>query len=152
MGRTLLLLVSLGVATAASAEVYRWTDANGRVHYGERPPVGAERIELPRQSPPPAMPTPSDSERRERQRRMLDAFAHKREQKRQRAERDAKARRERARECERIKRHWRQWTHPGPIYTEQPDGGRSYIDEAGRQAELERLRPAYRDACGEEPG
>ncbi|WP_444943115.1 DUF4124 domain-containing protein [Microbulbifer sp. ZKSA006] len=35
----LLLAVS---ATAASAEMYRWVDENGRVHFSDRPPADAE--------------------------------------------------------------------------------------------------------------
>lgn len=30
----------------AVAEIYRWVDAQGRVHFGERPAEGAERLEV----------------------------------------------------------------------------------------------------------
>lgn len=41
------LLVLAGLASA-QAEVYRWTDANGVVHYGDRPQDGHSRpVELP---------------------------------------------------------------------------------------------------------
>jgi hypothetical protein len=45
--RTLTLAVLLLLAsTAAQAEIYRWTDAQGRVHFGERPKQGAQRVEV----------------------------------------------------------------------------------------------------------
>lgn len=45
--RTLALLALLGlVSTAAHAEIYRWTDAQGRVHFGERPQQGARQVDV----------------------------------------------------------------------------------------------------------
>jgi len=45
--RTLFLFALLGACILpAHAEIYRWTDAQGRVHFGERPQQGAERVEV----------------------------------------------------------------------------------------------------------
>ena len=45
--RTLILLGLLGIVVApVHAEIYRWTDAQGRVHFGERPQQGAQRVEV----------------------------------------------------------------------------------------------------------
>ncbi|MGD8709446.1 MAG: DUF4124 domain-containing protein [Ectothiorhodospiraceae bacterium] len=46
-------------ATAASAEFYRWTDAQGRVHYSDEPHPGAERIDPGQPSVYKAPPTPT---------------------------------------------------------------------------------------------
>lgn len=48
--RTLVLISLLCAMTAASAEIYRWTDANGKQIYGDEPPENAravEAVELP---------------------------------------------------------------------------------------------------------
>ena len=39
MRRSLLVVVLLLLATMASAQVYKWTDAGGTVHYSETPPA-----------------------------------------------------------------------------------------------------------------
>lgn len=59
MNRTHLLpLVLLLLAGVARADIYRWTDAEGRVHYGDRPPAsGAEKIVEP---PPPSPLSPDE--------------------------------------------------------------------------------------------
>jgi hypothetical protein len=45
--RIITLLVLCGfLSVSAHAEIYRWTDAQGRVHFGERPRQGAERVEV----------------------------------------------------------------------------------------------------------
>jgi glutaredoxin len=41
----LVLMVLLTVAPAA-AQVYKWTDPSGKVHYGDRPPDDAKKQEL----------------------------------------------------------------------------------------------------------
>jgi hypothetical protein len=42
---TLLALCGF-LSLPAHAEIYRWTDAQGRVHFGEWPRQGAERVEV----------------------------------------------------------------------------------------------------------
>ncbi|WP_395795399.1 DUF4124 domain-containing protein [Aquimonas sp.] len=51
----LLLLCSLA-ANADATEVYRWKDANGVTHYGERPPEGTEAEEVTIRKAPPVTP------------------------------------------------------------------------------------------------
>ncbi len=46
-----MTVVSIGAAllfaaTAASAEMYRWVDSKGKVHYSDRPVQGAEQVEV----------------------------------------------------------------------------------------------------------
>ena len=47
--RALIFTALCLIATALSAEVYRWTDANGNTVYGDNPPesVKAKEVELP---------------------------------------------------------------------------------------------------------
>lgn len=55
---TLLILVAM----AHAAEVWKWTDANGVVHYSDQPGPGAKRVELNAQTftaPQPAAPSRS---------------------------------------------------------------------------------------------
>jgi len=41
-----ILLVILVIGSAATADTYRWVDANGVIHFSDRPHPGAELIEL----------------------------------------------------------------------------------------------------------
>ena len=56
--RTFIAFITILAAGAVMAQAYRWVDADGVVHYSDRPEEGAERIVLPqdarRSSPPPA--------------------------------------------------------------------------------------------------
>jgi hypothetical protein len=47
MRLTIVLLTALLCAAAAQAsEVYRWTDKDGVVHYGDKPKTGAEALDV----------------------------------------------------------------------------------------------------------
>ena len=145
-------LVPLLLCTTVAAEVYRWTDDQGRVHYGERPPAqGAQRLDLPSTGPPSTTPDASVTERRQRQRRMLDAYAYERQRKQTEKEQAAARQQQLAGECERLQRYWRRLSFPGPIYVKGESGERRYLSDEQRAAEMKRLRPAYRAACGREP-
>lgn len=51
--RSFVLLI-LGLAPlAALAQVYSWKDANGKIHYGDRPPAGKEEAARALRAPPP---------------------------------------------------------------------------------------------------
>ena len=45
--RTLITLIAVLTASAVMAQAYRWVDADGIVHYSDRPEAGAEEIQLP---------------------------------------------------------------------------------------------------------
>ncbi|MBA1146634.1 DUF4124 domain-containing protein [Ectothiorhodospiraceae bacterium WFHF3C12] len=45
--RFVIALVLLAIALPATAKIYKWTDEQGNIHYGDEPPEGAETIDLP---------------------------------------------------------------------------------------------------------
>jgi Domain of unknown function (DUF4124) len=53
--------MALLLAGSVSAQAYRWVDADGIVHYSDRPEPGAEQIQLPttRPSSGPTVPVPT---------------------------------------------------------------------------------------------
>ena len=56
-----VILLALPTTAPAQQQVYKWTDASGRVHYGERKPENAERVQtLDIPLPSPADPASAD--------------------------------------------------------------------------------------------
>ena len=80
--RSLLILLVL-VATPTLAEIYRWTDAEGRIHFGQRPPAQAERIEVRPQV------IERDQQTREREARSERFFQARRDEQAQQQQRSA---------------------------------------------------------------
>jgi len=55
--RALFIVLALAsAATWGSADVYRWTDANGQTHFTDRPRPGAERITITFSPPASSLP------------------------------------------------------------------------------------------------
>jgi hypothetical protein len=46
MKTALAVFAMLACVAASAAEVYRWVDKDGRVHYGDRPRQGAEALDI----------------------------------------------------------------------------------------------------------
>lgn len=50
--RPIFILLGLLAANGALAQAYKWVDADGVVHYSDRPEPGSKRIDLPKSSTP----------------------------------------------------------------------------------------------------
>lgn len=146
-----LMVFVVQVGAVAAAEVYRWTDDNGQVHFSQRPPPrDAERLDVPGGAPGPAA-DPEAAARRARQQRLLETYEYERGRREQQDAEAAEARERDARRCREVQRRWRLLAHPGPVYFKDADGDRDYLDDARRAAEQDRLRPLYRRYCGAAP-
>lgn len=56
LGLSLLLCIALGTPALAQGRIYRWTDAEGRVHYTDTPPPVSAEPDAPKALPAPAAP------------------------------------------------------------------------------------------------
>jgi hypothetical protein len=131
------VLVLTLVSAVATAEVYKWVDADGNVHYGDRPPATGV---VPRSMSLPAEPAKdADHEQRSlKQHRLLEAFEAERSE-RDRAEAEtAAARRKRTQECEKARRDLVGFERASIVYTSDESGARIYMnDEERREAAVE---------------
>ena len=62
----LLVAISLAlcVALPASAQMYKWVDSNGKVHYSDKPPpsnIKTEKLRAPPPAPATSVPMPSET-------------------------------------------------------------------------------------------
>ena len=93
-GTVAAALLALALAGAAQAQIYRWTDEKGRVHYGEQPPAGAGTSTVK----PPA---PSAAPERREDLKVQDAeFKRRQVERREREEAEARAVQARQEKCD----------------------------------------------------
>jgi len=125
-------VLALAVTSAVAApEIYKWVDADGNVHYGDRPP--ATGVDSRTLSLPPAPAREPDQARRDlKQRRLLDAFEAERNQRDQAKAEAAAARRERARDCENARRELARFERANIVYTNDTSGARIYMSDEER--------------------
>jgi len=134
------LLLAL-TAPAALAQVFKWVDENGRVHYGEKPPAGAKAsaVKPPAATPnTPAMPQDLQSQEHEFRGRQIRKREDEAREAKDAANREAmcKYARERLAIAERAS-----------LYRMEK-GERVFYSDAEQKAEIESRRAAVARSCG----
>lgn len=139
------LVCAIAVLPVFAEEIYRWVDAEGRVHYGDIPPDNAERVEL---APAPAG-DPQLQQRRERGERLLDIMEEDRLRRDEEQRAGAQADADRRSKCERARQRSTRAAAANYIYqsTSDPDDPR-ILNEEERQKFEQQLQAEIRRYCG----
>ncbi len=122
---------------AVNAGVYKWTDEDGRIHYGDRPTgVDSETIEVK----PAPHPDADIEERREKQRKLLELINEEREEDKQKQEATEREKKERQINCENAKKYYEQLKTAGGLFKQGEDGSRVVLtDEERASAETQAM-------------
>ncbi len=138
-----LILVALLVPSLATAEIYRWTDAQGRVHFGEKPGTSeAEQVEV---KPQVVERDDATRQREERTRQFYDA---RREEKATSDARASQARAERAQECSKLRDSLARIQEGGRYFRRDEKGERTYYSDEQVEAARGRLSSRIAERCG----
>lgn len=148
----LFALLSCLLAFSASAEVYKWTDAQGRVHFGDKPPgEGAESVTIrgaDKDETKDYQPTVIQEERAERQRRLLNAFEEERQIKREQKEEARKEKLKRQKNCSEARGELENLLTHNRIYEFDKNGNRVFLDGDGRDKAIADARKDVEYWCG----
>ncbi|AVO54754.1 DUF4124 domain-containing protein [Ectopseudomonas mendocina] len=139
MRRALLIVALLPVL--ATAEIYRWTDEQGRVHFGQRPVAGAEPVEVRPQV------VERDEHTREREARAQRFHDARREEQQQAAATAAAQRAERASECQDLRRRLAQIPEGFSYYRTDASGERIYYSDEETDTARRQLRERIAQRC-----
>ncbi|HEX8987786.1 MAG TPA: DUF4124 domain-containing protein [Rhodocyclaceae bacterium] len=144
--RQLAPLVFALCSMVASAQMYSWKDANGKVHYSDEPPpdkTPARKVAAPASGPgdPNASRALAEQEAasRKKQKEGQDAAA--------KAAKEKAASEERAAECERARANLQSIESGQTRFTIDAKGERMAMDGDAREAELARARRAVEANC-----
>jgi len=138
-------LLWAGLAAPAQGEVYRWEDAEGNVHFGDRPPAGASREALDLRAP--ASDSSATAERLERQQRYLEVTDQERRQEVAERERAARQQARRQGNCRQARARLERARSAAFLYRDTPEG-RVVLDDRQRAAHTAGLRQAVAQWCG----
>lgn len=148
-GRLFLATVAgLLVVSAIHAEVYRWVDERGKVHFSDRPNQGgAQKLEINEPSDAAGIDQQRlDAERRIQQEKLLDAYREERELRQQERRKAEEAERQRSTNCAYARNRLREYGN-SRLYEPLEDGGRRYLDSDERQREIDRVRASVEHWC-----
>lgn len=135
----LLLIFLLFFGAGASADVvYKWTDANGEVHFSDRPRNGSEAIDLPVE---PRYPSAQGQEPPSDARGESEQEESAAEDRGQQQIADAEKQKEiRRKNCATARQTLERNKTLGRMYRVGPDGERHYLSDKERKHVLDRSR------------
>ncbi len=151
MKRLLVLLGLTILAGAAPAEIYKWVDAQGKVHYSDSPPPGdaANPVELPPQPSEESLERGREEIARRLQYQRDDSAARREQKANQQQERQEQERAaaERQVRCAFAKNQLQVLQMQAPVFTENEAGEREYADDAYRASEQARFTQEIAQFC-----
>ena len=142
----LLALLPLFYGPPASAEIYKWTDEDGNVVYGDRPAAKQEagRVKLP-DAPKAAN---GNRQRLQRQQKLLEVMQAERAEKAARRQKAKADLAERQRQCAALKKELNQIENAPFIYEESADPYNPAIISEQERAEIKQRYADYlKDNC-----
>lgn len=136
--KTCLLFLLPFVAGAASAEVYRWVDEQGQVHFEDH--SQAQSANGARSYAPPAAVVDDPQQRMDKTRKLLNAYQAERQQAREQKQQRQQEQAKRTRQCAIARDRLRQYQQYGAVYRLDDAGKRVYLSEQERAALIQRSR------------
>jgi hypothetical protein len=133
-----LALLLLVTAPGVLAEIYRWVDAQGQVHFEDR--SQAQSGGDARSYTPPAAAAEDPQQRMDRTRKLLNAYQTERQQAREQQEQQKQELAKRTRQCAIARDNLRQYQQYGGIYRLDDEGQRVYLSDQERAALIQRSR------------
>ena len=148
MFRILAIAAALiGVASAAHADVYRWTDAQGRIQYSDRWVPGSTLIKTSGPQNPAASSPPAQSE----QQKMAAANTTLAEQKAQRETEQAVKQdvaSTKAEQCKHATQAYQKAIESRRMYKEGKNGEREYVSDQEADSYRAKLLTERKELCG----
>jgi hypothetical protein len=148
--RIAVVLGLMAVSVAASADVYKWVDSQGRVYYSDRPEdiESAERLAVAsRRTNPEQVAQRSEAAREQRQQSDAQAAERQRDQASAQAVRQDVSK-TRDQQCKEAKEQYRVAIESQKLYRIGKDGERYYLTSAEIDEARLNARRAMDQVCG----
>lgn len=145
--KTVLTLCLVTASAAASAQIYRWKDENGRAVFSDKPPEVRVRQQEKLDAPSSASPSGSASKNLAEQE---ISFQKRQKDARERAEKTGKeevAQAEKREYCSSLRRQLMALESGERIVRRDENGERQFLEDAQREQEIAKVRQAMQNTC-----
>jgi len=146
IGYNLSILVLSSVALSVSAEIYKWVDDEGNIHYGEKPPSTNTKEEVKTIKIRDNVDTQRAAETLKKKSKSLNDLNDERKQEKTDALNDKKELAKNKMRCEQAKKQLANYQHP-KVNNKESDGNYRAIGEEERQAGLKKSEELVKKSC-----
>jgi len=143
----LILIFVCLIPLSANAGVYKWVDANGQTHFGDRPPAKAASSEVTVKAAPASV----DAGARERHQKMTEFLEQQQEERETRQADNAKAEEKAEKQaelCRKLRARLKHLASVSTFYNINDQGERVYVNEAENTRIRKDFREKVRSTCG----
>ena len=149
MQRAILFILSIiviGGHSATQAGIYKWTDANGKVHFSDQAPARqqAQEIDIDVR---PAEIDPELEQYRQRNRALLKVWDTERDQQQQQHAEEGRQLAQRRQRCAKVQRAYAASRRAGYLYVARKDGERDIYSDKQRTEYEQQLSDYLRKRC-----
>ena len=149
--KNIITLITLSLLCASTvslaAKVYKWTDSQGNVHYGERAPnTQAKEVEL-RNLHPSGSEAPAPANSPQDVNKLLDTLSKERQEKADKAAAAEQERKQREKNCAAAKRNATGYQIGGRIYEIDENGERRFLGDKEIDKKLEASKREVEKWC-----
>lgn len=144
---TLSLMIGVSLlGQQLQAEVYKWVDDQGRVHFSDRPVDTDSTAVKIKEGDAPRVPA-GQEERQQKMQRMLDVYAEERAEKQEAMQKQKAEGQRRKQNCVQAKDRYNSHLRASGIYNLGNEGKREYLSEAERAQHMKRLKAEIARWC-----
>jgi len=140
-----LIMFIMIFALPAQAEIYKWVDEKGNVHFGDKPVANSEEIVIPEKTNVQNRPT--KQERDEKRKRLLESFAEDRADKQEQASKQKKQKQKLDRRCAVARDRMKVYNRSRRLYDLDEKGERVILSDKARQQVVEQLEADISKNC-----
>ncbi len=140
----IVLMLAFGI-TESNAEIYKWTDEQGNIHYGDKPNKRASEVQVDISKKGHIS---TDTDRQLKRKNLIDAFNKDREYENKQKSEAQKKNKKLKRACIRAKDQLRNYTKARALYDLDKDGNRIIISDEERNSATQNLKNNINKYCG----
>jgi len=146
-----ILILLISCISFSYAEIYKWVDDNGQVHYSEKPPVRQKAEQIQIQSTgnhsAPQRQQVDEENHLKKQQKLLKAFEEERQYNKKQEAKNEKIEATRSRNCVIAKSNLRSYETANRIFKIDENGNRVYMPDSSRQQAIQRARDEVERWC-----
>jgi hypothetical protein len=143
----IILLLFFSVNTIVFAEIFKWTDEKGNVHYGDKPTSTSQQLDINEEESSPRPVNKSDETRVERRRKLTEAMTEDRLDKEKKKSQEKKKKAKLSRKCMYAKDTLRRNEKAGSLYNFDKQGNRYTLSDEQRIRSIKSLKKKINKYC-----
>ena len=144
--RVILFFCLLYFVPSVNAEIYKWVDEHGRVHYDDKPPVAAQKKLMDINEESNAVRSISES-RAEKRKKLLDAIDEDRQLKKEQEAKDKKKKAKMLKQCHVARDNLKLYQRSHSVYDLDKDGNRVTLPSSARDQVIANIKKQIKQYC-----